>query len=183
METRWVEAGKTFTQADLDRIVADRVARAKPADYDDAKAALEREKARIEGEKTELQKATDEAATAARERDEARSEAAATKREAAIMLEAFRQGADAELVVMALKESPEIKLDKGEVKGVEEAVKALQEKKPNLKVGGPTASGGHFGGADTTTVAETIAALERKGDPASLAEARELKIAQMIASG
>jgi hypothetical protein len=34
--------GPKFTQADLDRIVADRVKRAKPADYDDLKAAAKR---------------------------------------------------------------------------------------------------------------------------------------------
>jgi hypothetical protein len=177
-----VPAGKTFTQADLDRIVAERVARAKPADYDEAKAALEELNARKEGEKTELQKLQEAKVEADRERDEARSEAAATKREAAIMLEAVQQGADAELVVLALKDSPDIKLVKGEVEGAKEAVEKLLEKKPNLKVGGPTRSGGSFEGANTSTVAEEIAALEREGTPEAIRKARDLKISQMITS-
>jgi len=179
-----VEAGKTFNEEQVNALIKDRLARAKPADYDEAKAALDRERARLEGEKTDLEKAKEDSEAAQRERDEARSEIAAVRRQSAIMLEAFQQGADAEMVVLALEKSPDIKVAKdGQVEGVKEAVTALLERKPNLRVGGPTASGGHFGGAETSTVAEEIASLEREGTAESIRKARDLKIGQMITSG
>lgn len=173
---------RTFTQADLDRIVADRVARAKPADYDEAKAALDEKKRREEGEKTDLQKATEANQTLTQERDAARNEANAVRRDAAIQLEAFRQGADAELVALALASDDTIVVKEGKVEGVEKAVKALLERKPNLKLGGTPASGGEFGGRDGGTVVEQIRTLRQKGDKASLAEARRLEIAQQMAA-
>lgn len=169
---------RTFTQADLDRIVADRVARAKPADYDEAKAALEEKKRREEGEKTDLQKAQDELTQTKAERDEAQRRADETLRQAAVQIEALKQGADEELVALALAGDTSIEVKDGEVKGAKEAVEKLLERKPNLKTGGTRQSGGEFGGRDGTTVAEQIAALESKGDKASIAEARRLKIAQ-----
>lgn len=56
-------AEKTFTQADVDRIVAERLQRdrAKYADYDDIKSKAEKFDAMEEASKTELQKATDRA--------------------------------------------------------------------------------------------------------------------------
>jgi len=174
-----------FSQDQVNQTIQDRLARVKPPeDYEEAKAALEAQRKREEGEKTELEKAKEDSEAAQRERDEARSEIAAVRRQSAIMLEAFQQGADAEMVVLALEKSPDIKVTKdGQVEGVKEAVAALLERKPNLKVGGPTASSGHFGGAETSTVAEEIAALEREGTAESIRKARDLKIGQMITSG
>lgn len=51
------DADKAFTQADVDRIVADRVRRAKPADYDDLKAAAKRLEAIEAANATDLEKA------------------------------------------------------------------------------------------------------------------------------
>ncbi|ASR85411.1 scaffolding protein [Mycobacterium phage Cain] len=58
--------GKTFTQADVDRIAGERAARerAKFGDYDDLKVKASELDAIREGEKTELQKALDRAAAA-----------------------------------------------------------------------------------------------------------------------
>lgn len=176
---------KTFTQEEVDRLIQERLARATkvPDDYEAAKAALDREAQRKEDEKTEVQKLTEAKAAADAERDEARSEVAKVKRETAIQIEAYAQGADAEMVVLALANDESIKLVKGQIEGAKEAVTALLEKKPHLKLGQGGRSGGEFGGRDTTTVAEEIAALERKGDAESLRQARDLKIAQMVTSG
>ncbi|ARQ95448.1 head scaffolding protein [Mycobacterium phage Shandong1] len=68
--------GKTFTQADLDRIVEQRIARerAKFGDYDDLKGkAAELQKIR-DGEKTELQREREAREAAERERDTERFE-------------------------------------------------------------------------------------------------------------
>lgn len=178
---------KTFSQEDVDRIVQERLARQGPKapdDYEAAKAALDRENQRKENEKTEVQKLTDALTASNSERDEARAETGKVRREAAIMLEAIAQGADAEMVILALAEDASIKLSKdGTVEGAKEAVTALLEKKPHLKVGTTTRSGGEFGGKDSTTVAEEIAALEKKGDPESIRQARDLKIAQFVQGG
>lgn len=174
---------RTFTQADVDRIVQDRVSRAVPADYQTAKDALDRENARKEGEKSDLQKAqdaakaSDEKATAA---DRRADEAART---AEIRIEAMKQGGDEELVALALATDATIMVKDGAVVGAKEAVEKLLERKPNLKVGANRTSGGEFGGKDETTVQEQITALEAKGDRESMAEARRLKIAQQIAAG
>lgn len=66
---------QTFTQEDLDRILADRLRRAKPADYDDLKAKADRLAEIEDAQKSEQQRHADAAAAAQRERDEARSEA------------------------------------------------------------------------------------------------------------
>jgi hypothetical protein len=57
---------KTFTQADLDRIVADRLARAKPKDYDDLKAA----KAELDKIRESQQSDTEKAVNAAKKETE-----------------------------------------------------------------------------------------------------------------
>lgn len=57
------EAEKTYTQADIDRIIGDRLARekAKYADYEEIKAKAEKYDAAEEAQKSELQKATERA--------------------------------------------------------------------------------------------------------------------------
>lgn len=177
------KTGKTFTQDELNAIVADRVARAKPADYDEAKAALEAQKKREEGEKTEIERLTEANQTTQKERDDARREADEVRRSAAVQVEALKQGADEELVALALAGDTSIEVKDGQVIGAKEAVEKLLERKPNLKVGGVgRQSGGEFGGKDGQTVQEQINALKGKGDRASLAEARRLEIAQHFTS-
>jgi hypothetical protein len=174
---------RTFTQEQLDAIVTDRVARAKPADYDEAKAALEAQRKREEGEKTELQKAQDKAAEDEAGRKAAEIRADNALRSAEIRIEAMKQGGDEELVEMALAADTSIEVKDGKVVGAQKAVEKLLERKPNLKIGTNRVSGGQFGGTDQSTVAEQIAALHQKGDRDSMAEARRLQIAQSIASG
>lgn len=76
------EQGKTFTQADVDRIVGQRLARDREqyADYDQLKeAAAELAKIR-EGEKTELQRIQEELDAERKARESAESASAAMKR-------------------------------------------------------------------------------------------------------
>lgn len=76
------EQGKTFTQADVDRIVGQRLARDREqyADYDQLKeAAAELAKIR-EGEKTELQRIQEELDAERKARENAESASAAMKR-------------------------------------------------------------------------------------------------------
>lgn len=169
---------KTFTEEQVNAIVQDRVARAKPADYDEAKAALEEKRKRDEGEKTELQKAKEAQAEETQKREAAERRADEALRTSAIRVEALKQGADDDLTAMYLLNDTSIEVKDGTVVGAKEAVEKALKDKPNLKVGGIRQSGGEFGGADNQTVAEQIAALERKGDPESRRQARDLKIAQ-----
>ena len=66
------EQGKTFTQAELDAIVGDRLKRdrAKYADYEDLKKKAERLDELEEAAKTDLQKATERADSLQKELDE-----------------------------------------------------------------------------------------------------------------
>lgn len=76
------DSGKTFTQADVDRIVGQRLARDREqyADYDQLKeAAAELAKIR-EGEKTELQRIQEELDAERKARENAESASAAMKR-------------------------------------------------------------------------------------------------------
>lgn len=167
---------KVFKQADVDRIVAERLARAVPADYEDAKAKAARLDAIEEQQKTDLQKAEDKAKAAEQERDAARAETLVTKRETAILVEAAKQGADADVILALLLNSTDITVADGKVIGVAEAVTKLLESKPHLKLGAPKQSGSEFGGINAKTTQDRIAELEKKGDKDSLAEARVLKM-------
>lgn len=171
------EPVRTFTQADLDRIVQERLARAVPADYEELKAKAGELDKMKEGEKTELQKAQEAAAEASKRDEASQAELAKVKRLTAIQLQAMAQGADADTVAALLADSKSITVKDGEVQGVKEAVEALLKEKPFLKIGGHT-SGGEFGGNDGKTIAEQIAELEAKGDRQSRSEARRLKINQ-----
>jgi DNA repair ATPase RecN len=79
---------KTFTQADVDRIVQERLARAKstpPADYEDLKAKAARLDEIEEANKSDLQKATDAAARAKAAADEWKAKFEALEAEQARM--------------------------------------------------------------------------------------------------
>lgn len=178
------EAGTTFTQADVDRIVRDRLARAVPEDYEDAKAKAARLDALEEEQKTELQKEKDRADRAESAAKTVVETANARLLRAEITAEAAKQGGDTDIVVALLASKGELKVDKdGNVAGVADAVKALLTEKPHLKIGGgkgPQRSGGEFGGSGDPTIPEQISELEKKGDKESMAQARALKIRQTL---
>lgn len=69
------EGDKTFTQADVDRMIADRLKRAKPADYDDLKKAKQRLDEIEAANASDLEKAV----KTARDEGEATGRAAAVK--------------------------------------------------------------------------------------------------------
>lgn len=176
----------TLKQSELDQMIQDRALRATAAkypDYDDLKAKAAQFDASQEEKKTEIEKANEARSQAERERDSARAEALATKRETAIMVEASKQGADIDTVQVLLANSEDIVVTDGKVVGVSAAVAKLLEAKPHLKLGTPRASGaGDFGGNDGLAVPDRIRELEKKGDKASLAEARDLKYRQIADS-
>jgi hypothetical protein len=136
---------KTLTQAEVDRIVEDRLKRerTKYADYSDLKKKAERFD-EIEAEnKSELEKEREAREAAEKSAGEAVERANNTLRRAAIVAEAAKQGADADLVVALLKERDfkvakgdeefTVAIDKdGAVTGAEGAVKALVAEKPSL---------------------------------------------------
>lgn len=74
-------AEKTFTQADVDRLIGDRLARQKDqltanfADYDDLKAAAERLKTIEDAQKSEQQKASDKIAELTKQLEQVAAEA------------------------------------------------------------------------------------------------------------
>jgi hypothetical protein len=147
---------KTFTQAELDRIVQERVARVKsdpPADYEALKAsAKELAELKAAGQ-TELEKANDrvaaaESATAAEKASAAAALATANERliQAAVLAQATAQKAITPEHMHKLISTDAVTVgDDGQVTGVEEAVKAFLEANP-AHVG--NTQGGSSGSAD-----------------------------------
>ncbi len=127
---------KTFTQAELDRIVQDRVARVKsaaPADYDDLKAKATRLDEIEAANKSELERAQEAQRQADERATRAEAERSQTRIETAVMLAAIKAGAaDPDDVVKLLAKDAVTIGNDGQVTGVEDAVKALLEAKPHL---------------------------------------------------
>ncbi len=148
---------KKFSQADLDRIIGERVKRGEESavtkllesvgvkSADDIKAALEKIKTLEDAQKTELQKAQDEAVKfkAQAEKHKTDAEIALSKAnekllQSAVLLEAQKQNVDdAEIVSVwrELKESPKLREkikqnDDGEFESVADAVKEIIKQHP-----------------------------------------------------
>jgi len=142
---------KSFTQADVDRIVAERLARAKttpPADYEALKAAKEKLDALEAAQQTETEKLQLRAEAAEKAAQAAQERAAGALKRAAVVAAATRAGAvDPDAVFALLDPSAVTVGDDGQVTGVDDAVKALLETKQYL-VGKPTTPtpGGADGG-------------------------------------
>lgn len=174
------EAGKTFTQAELDKVVNERLRRerAQFSDYDDIKAKAEKFDAAEEAKKTDAQKEAD--ARAARERTDNEKSAAADRRliTAEIKAQAAGRVHNLDHVVALLMGSPGIKVKGDTVEGAKEALEALLTEHPYLeqKAGaGPGTSGGDFSGRDQKTLDEQIAAAEAAGN---WRESTRLKLAK-----
>lgn len=125
---------KSFTQADVDRIVQERLARAKPpADYDELKAAAKRLEEIEAANQSDLEKAQSRADEAEKRAEQAQSRANDALRRAAVMSAATTAGAiDADAVIAMLDQDAVTIGDDGQVTGAEDAVKALLESKPYL---------------------------------------------------
>lgn len=192
---------KTFTQEELDRIVADRVARERKkldkfSDYDDLKAKLseyerqQEERKRAEMSEIERYQADLEAERTAKQTLEQRI----SEMEASIQ----REKINAEFIKVAtshniayiddaklLADLSDVKIDEnGNIVGVEEAVKALVENKPFLlgakkvpqPIGGPT----NYDNDSTTKTADQLLQeaadkARKSGKPEDIAAFSKLK--------
>jgi hypothetical protein len=142
---------KAFSQADVDRIVGERLARAKaepPPDYDELKKA----KARLDeieaANKTELEKAAERAAQAEAKATAAEDRARKALLRSAVTSAAVTAGAvDPDAVLALLDKTSLTVADDGTVSGLDDAVKALLEAKPYLvgKAVTPPPGGGDGG--------------------------------------
>lgn len=119
---------RTFTQAEMDRIIGERLTRERQSkgDYDDLKAKAARLDELEEAQKSELQKAKDAADKAKAERDAALARAQDTLVRAAFVAEAAKAGAAHPEDAYALADRAGVEVSEdGKIGGVEEAVKAL----------------------------------------------------------
>lgn len=167
---------KTFTQGELDAIIAARLAREKP-DPEVLRKAAEFDKLE-EANRTELEKAQAAAAKAEQKAKDAETRANQTLIRAAIMAEAASQNAaDVDTVLALLVGSDAVTIEGDDVKGAKAAVAKLLKDKPFLaKTTTPGASGGEFGGVDKATLDEQIRQAEAKGD---WTLSRRLKLAKI----
>ena len=123
------DAGKTFTQAELDAIIEKRLAR----------AAKEKEKA-LEDERKRATMTETEKLRAAKEEAEAQAaKTLAAANEILIRAEVKSIAADMGLVdgdaAYALIDREDVEVKDGKVKGVKEALEALVKEKPRIKKG------------------------------------------------
>lgn len=145
---------RTFSQADVDKIVQERVARAKstpPADYEDLKTKAAELDQLQEAQKTELEKAQERAEKAERDATAAAELVQRTKTDSAIVAEAARRGADTDVVVSLLDRSAVEFDDDGAPTNIADAVDALLKAKPFLVTGatrGSADQGAREGGAN-----------------------------------
>ncbi|MEU8196345.1 hypothetical protein AB0C10_21415 [Microbispora amethystogenes] len=166
------DEGKTFTQADLDRVVAERLARerSKFADYKDLKAKASQFDELTASQQTETEKAV------AKAREEAKAEALAEVRRDRVLdkIEVLAAGRfadpeDAKLRLAARLD--EFVGDDGQTdtKAVEGALSKLLTEKPHLAAGGSRrfeggGDGGPRGGKPAPSLDEQIREAEAKGD-------------------
>lgn len=149
-------AAKRFSQADIDRIVQDRLARAKskpPADYDDLKARAAKLDELEAASKSDLEKAQEAQRKADERAAAAEARANETARRHAIEREAGKQkAADPDDVFAVLQTTSKYRDmvtmdDDGQVTGVEDAVKAILADKPHLVGKTSTPAGDGDGGS------------------------------------
>jgi len=149
------DPAKTFTQAELDKIVSDRLKREKDkyADYDAVKAKAKQLDDLEAANKTELERAQAERDTLKAERDAAKAEARATRVQSAVISAASEAGAINPADVMAVLAADAVTVkDDGTIEGVKEAVAAVLATRPHWKASnkptGDVDQGGR-GGATT----------------------------------
>ena len=128
---------RTFTQAELDRIVGQRLAeeRAKFADFDALKAKAAKFDEIDAASKTEVERLTQQLAAAQAQAQAATEQSRATLRRAALMSEAAKaQAVDPDVVLALLASDDTIAVtDDGSVQGAAEAVARLLEAKTYLR--------------------------------------------------
>jgi hypothetical protein len=140
---------KTFTQADVDRIVQERLARErdKYKDYDQIKADAEAYRQQQEASKSELQKAQEKAQKAETEKAQALVQANERLIKAEVKLVSVELGIVDPDAAYALMDRTNVKVrDDGTVAGVKEALEALLKTKTYLKKQGGSGGVGSPGG-------------------------------------
>lgn len=141
-------APRTFSQDDVDRIVQERLARAKtapPADYDDLRAKAAKLDQLEAANKSELEKANERAARLEREKTAAEELVQRTRIESAIVGEAAKRGVDPDIAI-AMVDRSAIDFDtEGKPMNIAQAMDSLLTAKPNLASGGARPNGADQG--------------------------------------
>lgn len=174
------QGDRTFSQADVDRIVQDRVARVKsepPKDYDDLRAKAAKLEELEQANQSELEKAQARAEKAEQERQTAIERANARLIEAAVLAQATALKAIKPEHMHRLIDTDTVTVaDDGQVTGVEEAVKGFLEANPEYvgKTAAPPGAadqGARNGGLKQLT-REDIASMSPEQVRSALAEGR-----------
>jgi hypothetical protein len=124
-----------FTQADLDRIVRDRLARQKAqfSDYEDLKARAEKLNELEQEQKSELEKANERAAQLEKQAQEASARAQEALLRSAVVAEAARKNVVDPDAALALLDRTALEFDSdGVPTNIGDAIDALLESKPYL---------------------------------------------------
>ncbi len=141
---------RTFTQAEVDRILGERLARAKaapPADYDELKAKAARLDEMELASKSALEQAQERERMATERATAAEAARSNTMMETAVLLAASQAGAVKPQQVFALLPKNAVTVgDDGQVTGVEEAVKAFLAENKHLVGSSSTPTGDGDGG-------------------------------------
>jgi hypothetical protein len=159
------EPDRTFSQADVDRIVQERVARVKaapPADYDELKAKAEKLAELETANQTELEKAQQRAEKAETRAQQVEADARETRLRAAIISEAAkpeRRVVDSDAVIALLDRTTLELDDNGNPTNIAKAMDSLLEARPFLVASnggarGDADQGARGGGAKQVTAAE-----------------------------
>lgn len=179
---------RAFTQADVDRIVQERLARVKaapPDDYDDLKAKAAKLDEIEAANKSELEKLQDALAVEQTKAATASERAQRALIRAAVVAEAQRAGAVDPDAVLAMLPTNAVTIgDDDLVTGADEAVKALLEAKPYL-VGKPTrpSPGSADGGQQSIKPAQWSREDLKGKTPEQINEARKAGLLTAIMSG
>jgi hypothetical protein len=137
---------RTFTQSELNAILADRLARdrAKFADYDDLKTKAQQFEELQAKQMSDLERAQQAAQQAADRAARAEDTLRGERLRSAVISEAVKAGAVDPDAVFALVDRTSLLTEQGEPTGVQDAITALLETKPYLKAQ-PTKPGGDIG--------------------------------------
>lgn len=147
------QQGRTFTQAELDRIVQDRLARQKSqfANYDELKAKASKFDELEQQNKTELEKANERAAQLEREHAEALQQLQDSRLRTAVVTEAAKRNVVDPDAALALLDRANLEFgDDGTPTNIADAMDQLLKARPYLVGGGRpagTADLGARGGA------------------------------------
>lgn len=172
---------RSFTQDDVDRIVQERLARAKkelPPDYEELKAAKQKLDELEAANATELERAQKRAEDAEKEREKILTEVRETRLRSAIIAEAAkpeRSIVDPEAVVQLIDRDTLDIDDNGVPTNVAKAMDALLEKRPYLvaaRQGGNTRTSADQGARDRAPNQVTEAELAQMS-PEQTVEARK----------